>query len=117
MREELKSLADELARGEVRTAGIPHGTTDRAHSHSQVGHGEVEHRLQEERETLTRFDAELRDQDGAIKVKKQAVVDTDVLIKKFERNVQALAKEKAGYITGAINFENQHNWIAEESQW
>ena len=40
MREELKSLADEVARGEVRTAGIPHGTTDRwrgVSCHSGVG--------------------------------------------------------------------------------
>jgi structural maintenance of chromosome 2 len=117
MREELKSLADEVARGEVRTAGIPYGTTDRAHSHSQVEHGEVERRLQEERETLTRFDAELRDLDEVIKVKKQAVVYTDVLIIKLKHDVQALAKEKAGYITGAINLENQHHWIAEESKW
>ena len=117
MREELKSLADEVARGEVRTDGIPYGTTDRAHSHSQVEHGEVERRLQEERETLIRFDAELRDLDEVIKVKKQAVVDTDVLVMKFKHDVQALAKEKAGYITGAINLENQHHWIAEESKW
>ena len=117
MREELKSLADEFARGEVRTTGIPYGTTDCAHSHSQVEHDEVKRRLQEERETLTRFDAELRDLDEVIKVKKQAVVYTDVLIIKLKHDVQALAKEKASYITGAINLENQHHWIAEESRW
>jgi hypothetical protein len=29
--------------------------------------------------------------------------------------VQALAKEKAGHLTAAVNLERQHDWIAEES--
>ena len=48
----------------------PH-VTDHAHSHSQAEHGEVERRLQEERVTLTRFYAELRDIDEVIKAKKR----------------------------------------------
>ena len=95
---------------------VPLPLFHRACSHPQVEHGEVGHRLQEERDTLTRFDPELRDLDEVIKVKKQAVVDTDVLIKKFEHDVQAHAKEKAGNIAGAINLQNQHHWIAER-QW
>jgi structural maintenance of chromosome 2 len=51
-----------------------------------------------------------------IKVKKQAAVDANVSIKKLEHEVQALAKEKAGHLVGAINLERQHDWIAEESQ-
>ncbi|KAI0247376.1 condensin complex subunit SMC2 [Lactifluus subvellereus] len=96
MRGELKALADKVAKGEAE-------------------HGEAERRLQEERATLTRFDAELRDLDEVIKAKKQAAVDADVSIKKLEHEVQALAKEKAGHLTGAVNLERQHDWIAEEN--
>jgi structural maintenance of chromosome 2 len=80
-----------------------------------VEHGEAERRLQEERVTLTRFDAELRDLDEVIKAKKQAVVDVDVSIKKLEHDVHALAKDKAGHLTGAVNLERQHDWIEDES--
>ena len=118
---ELKSLVDKIAKVEVRTSPPVLATTgphvsDRAHSHSQAEHGEAERRLQEERATLTRFDAELHDLEEVIKAKKQAAVDADVSIKKLEHEVQALAKEKAGHLTGAINLERQHDWIAEESQ-
>jgi structural maintenance of chromosome 2 len=82
----------------------------------QAEHGEAESRLQEERATLTRFDTELRDLDEVIKAKKQAAADADVSIKKVEHEVQALAKEKAGHLTGATNLEKQYDWIAEESQ-
>jgi len=40
----------------------------------------------------------------------------EVTIKKPDHEVQALAKEKAGHITAAMNLENQYEWIAEESQ-
>ncbi|KAH9979381.1 condensin complex subunit SMC2 [Lactifluus volemus] len=96
MRKELKSLADKVAKAETE-------------------HGEAESRLQEERATLTRFDVELRDLEEVIKAKKQAAADADVSIKKIEHEVQALAKEKAGHLTGATNLEKQYDWIAEES--
>ena len=51
-----------------------------------------------------------------IKVKKQAAVDADISIKNLEYEVQALAKEKAGHLTGAVNLKRQHDWIAEKSQ-
>jgi hypothetical protein len=37
-------------------------------------------------------------------------------IKKFEHEVLALAKGNAGHLTGAVNLERQHDWIAGESQ-
>jgi len=40
----------------------------------------------------------------------------EVAIKKLNNEVQALAKEKAGHITVAMNLENQYEGIAEESQ-
>ena len=51
-----------------------------------------------------------------IKVKKQAAVDVDISIKNLEYEVQVLLKEKAGHLTGAVNLDMQHDWIAEESQ-
>ena len=44
------------------------------------------------------------------------MVDVDVSIKKLEHEVQALAKDKAGYLTSAVNLERWHDWIEEESQ-
>jgi structural maintenance of chromosome 2 len=54
--------------------------------------------------------------DEVIKAKKQAAADADVSIKKLEHEVQALAKEKAGHLTGVVNLEKQYEWVAEESQ-
>ncbi|KAI0249412.1 hypothetical protein BJV78DRAFT_1155766, partial [Lactifluus subvellereus] len=85
IRGELKSLADKVAKGEVRLDSPepwPHVTTVQ-HSHSQVGYDRAERRLQEEQTTLTWFDVELRDLDKVVKTKKQAVVDVDVSIKKL----------------------------------
>jgi structural maintenance of chromosome 2 len=72
--------------------------------------------LQEERATLTRFDAELRDLDEVIKAKKQAAADADVAIKKLEHDILSLAKEKTAHTTAVTNLEKQYEWIAEESQ-
>jgi structural maintenance of chromosome 2 len=66
--------------------------------------------------TLTRFNAELKELAEVIKAKKQAAADADVSIMKLEREVQALAKEKVGHLTGTINLEKQYEWITEESQ-
>ncbi|KAI9439026.1 condensin complex subunit SMC2 [Lactarius indigo] len=96
MRKELKSLTDKVAKSEAE-------------------HGEAERRLQEERATLTRFDTELRELDEVIKVKKQEAADAELAIKKLEHDVQLLAKEKAGHVTGATNLEKQYDWIKEES--
>ncbi|KAI0245037.1 respiratory-chain NADH dehydrogenase [Lactifluus subvellereus] len=101
---ELKSLMDKVAKGEVQLDSPepwPHVTTVQ-HSHSQVGYDRVEHQLQEEQMTLTWFDAELHDLDEVVKMKKQATVE-------------ALAKEKAGHLTGAVNLKKQYNWTAEKS--
>lgn len=72
--------------------------------------------MQEERATLTRFDTELRELDEVIKAKKQEAADAELTIKKLEHDVQLLAKEKAGHVTGATNLEKQYDWIKEESQ-
>jgi predicted nucleic acid-binding Zn-ribbon protein len=77
----------------------------------------MKRRLKEEWATLTRFDTELRDLDEVIKVMKQDADDVDISIKKLEHEVQALAKDKAGHLMGAVNLERQHDWIEEESQW
>ena len=76
---------------------------------AQTEHGKVEGQLQEEHITLTQFDMELRDLDEVIKVKKQAAANADILIKKVEHEVQALAKEKASHLMGATNLEKQYN--------
>ena len=51
-----------------------------------------------------------------IKAKKQVASDAEVVIKKLEHDLQALAKEKAGHVTAATNLERRYEWIAEESQ-
>ena len=118
MREGSSSRSRTRRNGEGRT--LPFSGTadprvaDNAHSHSQAEHSEAERRLQEERAILTRFKAELRDLKEAIKAKKRAVVDAGVSIK---NEVEALAKERAGHLTGAVNVERQHDWIEEENQW
>jgi len=81
----------------------------------QAEHAEAERRLQEERATLTRFDAELRDLDEVIKAKKQVAADAEVAIKKLEHDMQSLAKEKASHVTAVTNLEKQYEWIEEES--
>ena len=48
--------------------------------------------------------------------KKQEAADAELAIKKLEHDVAALAKEKAGHVTGATNLEKQYDWIKEESQ-
>ncbi|KAI0264934.1 condensin complex subunit SMC2 [Gloeopeniophorella convolvens] len=96
MRNELKSLADKVAKSEAE-------------------HAKAERRLNEERATLTRFDTELRDLDEVIKTKKQEAADAEVTIKQLEHEVQGLAKEKAGHLTGVANLEKLYEWIAEES--
>ena len=54
--------------------------------------------------------------DEVIKAKKQEAADAELAIKKLEHDVAALAKEKAGHVTGATNLEKQYDWIKEESQ-
>ncbi|KAH9957624.1 RecF/RecN/SMC N terminal domain-containing protein [Russula dissimulans] len=96
MRKELKALTDKVAKSEEE-------------------HGEAEGRLQEERATLTHFDTELRDLNEVIKAKKQTASDAELAIKKLEHDLQALAKERAGHVTAAMNLERQYEWIVEES--
>jgi structural maintenance of chromosome 2 len=76
---------------------------------AQTEHGKAEGRLQEECAILMWFDMELRDLDEVIKVKKQAAANADILIKKVEHEVQALAKEKASHLMGATNLEKQYD--------
>lgn len=82
----------------------------------QAAHAKAEAKLLEEKATLTRFDTELRELEEAIKAKKQAVVDVELVLKKLEHDVQTLAKEKASALTSVSNLEKQYDWIAEESQ-
>ena len=61
------------------------------------------------------FDMELCNLGEVIKAKKQAAANADILIKKVEHEVQALAKEKASHLMGATNLKKQYNWIMKES--
>jgi structural maintenance of chromosome 2 len=114
---ELKVLADEVAKSEVRDTSRAVPWCNIFTTHPTGEHGEATKcRLREERLTFTRFDTELRELDEVIKAKKQAASDAEVAIKKLDHEVQALAKEKVGHVTAATNFEKQYEWIAEESQ-
>lgn len=82
----------------------------------QVAHAKVSRKLQEERATLTRFDAELEELALAIKEKKQAVSDVDLFLKKCEHEALALAKEKTTSGNFVVNLEKQHEWIEDEKE-
>ena len=99
MRKELKSLTDKVANSEVRDTSRADPWYKLLKLIQQAEHGEAERRLQEERDTLTRFDTELSKLDEVIKAKKQAASDADVAIKKLDHEIQALAKEKADHVT------------------
>jgi chromosome segregation ATPase len=119
MRKELKSLADKVAKSEVRdtSCAVPFPWYKISTTHPTGEHGEAERRLRVERATLTRLNIDLRELDEVIEAKEQAVSDAEVAIKKLNHEVQALASEKAGDVTAATNLEKQYEWIAEESQW
>ncbi|THH05591.1 hypothetical protein EW145_g4689 [Phellinidium pouzarii] len=100
LRKELGKLIKELTRNEAGTA-----------------HAEALRKLQEERATLTRFDNELKELDGVIKDKKQAISDTELLLKKLEHDLQALTKDKTAAANFVANLEKVNEWIAEEKQF
>ncbi len=72
--------------------------------------------MQEERATLTRFDNELKELEGVIKAKKQAISDADLEIKKLEHDVQTLHKERTTAANFVTNLEKQYDWIEEEHE-
>ncbi|THG98165.1 hypothetical protein EW026_g3966 [Hermanssonia centrifuga] len=76
----------------------------------------AERKLQEERATLTRFDNELKELEGVIKAKKQAISDADLEIKKLEHDVQTLHKERTTAANFVTNLEKQYDWIEEEHE-
>ena len=84
---------------------------------TQVSHAKAEKKLQEERATLTRFDNELKELDRVIKAKKQTISDADLQLKKFEHDMQALAKEKTAATNFVANLEKQYDWIQDESEY
>jgi structural maintenance of chromosome 2 len=51
------------------------------------------------------------------RLKKQAVADADLQLKKLEHDLQTLNKEKAASSNFVSNLEKQYEWIAEESEW
>jgi structural maintenance of chromosome 2 len=83
---------------------------------SEASHAKASSKLQEERATLTRFDAELKDLEHVIKEKKQAVSDAELHLKKIEHDVQALAKDKAASANFVSGLERQFEWIEEEKE-
>jgi septal ring factor EnvC (AmiA/AmiB activator) len=82
----------------------------------QASHAKAEKKLQEERATLTRFDNELKELERVIKTKKQAVSDAELQLKKFEHDMQTLAKEKTAATNFVANLEKQFDWIQDESE-
>jgi structural maintenance of chromosome 2 len=83
---------------------------------SQASHAKAERKLLEERATLTRFDAELKELERVIKEKKQAVSDADLHLKRAEHEVQALGKDKTTASNFVANLERQYEWIVEEHE-
>ncbi|KAI5123009.1 hypothetical protein M0805_007631 [Coniferiporia weirii] len=98
LRKELEKLVKELTKNET-------------------AHADALRKLQEERATLTRFDNELKELEGVIKDKKQAISDADLHLKKLEHDLQALAKDKVAATNFVANLEKMHEWIAEEKQF
>jgi chromosome segregation ATPase len=125
MCQELRLLTDKVTKGEayIRISSQSYLRADCAHTtdrkwwwQAEQAEAEAEHRLQEERATLTRFDTELCELDEVIKAKKQAAADVEVAIKKLEHDIQSLAKEKASHTTAVTNLEKQYEWIEEEQR-
>jgi structural maintenance of chromosome 2 len=52
-----------------------------------------------------------------IKNKKQAVSDAELQLKKFEHDMQTLAKEKTAATNFVANLEKQYDWIQDESEY
>ncbi|KAF7981509.1 hypothetical protein HWV62_33069 [Athelia sp. TMB] len=82
---------------------------------SEAAHAKAERKMQEERATLTRFDNELKELEGVIKGKKQAVADAELQLKKLEHDAQALAKERTSALNFVAGLEKQYDWIQDES--
>ena len=82
----------------------------------QASHAKAEKKLQEERATLTRFDNELKELERVIKTKKQAASDAELRLKKFEHDMQTLAKEKTAATNFVANPQKQFDWMRDESE-
>lgn len=65
---------------------------------------------------LVRFDNELNDLDRDLKIKRQEIVDTELVLKKVEHDVGLLVKEKTGAVGLREGLERQFTWIGEEHQ-
>lgn len=74
----------------------------------------MDQELRREREKLSHFDEELKSLDRTMKEKKQATIDAEIALQKFEHDVQAITKEKASAINNAANLVKQYPWIADE---
>ncbi|OBZ73328.1 Structural maintenance of chromosomes protein 2 [Grifola frondosa] len=83
---------------------------------SEASYAKAEHKLQEERATLTRFDNELKELERVIKEKKQAVSDAELQQKKLEHDLSTLGKEKTSSENFVSNLEKQYEWIADEHE-
>lgn len=81
----------------------------------ETKHAEVDQELQREREKLSHFDEELKSIDRRMKEKKQAIIDAEIALQKFEHDVQAIAKERTSAMNNAANLVKQFPWITDES--
>ncbi|KAG2135565.1 condensin complex subunit SMC2 [Suillus cothurnatus] len=82
----------------------------------EADHARAEHKLQEERATLTQFDNELKDLENAIREQKKGVSDAEIELKKLEHDVVALEKDKVTQTKFVTDLEKQHEWIRDEYQ-
>ncbi|KAG2043992.1 condensin complex subunit SMC2 [Suillus americanus] len=82
----------------------------------EADHARAEHKLQEERATLTQFDNELKDLENAIREQKKGVSDAEIELKKLEHDVVALEKDKVTQAKFVTDLEKQHEWIRDEYQ-
>lgn len=82
----------------------------------ETDHAKAEHKLQEERATLTQFDNELKDLENAIREQKKGVSDAEIELKKLEHDVAALEKDKVTQAKFVTDLEKQHEWIQDECQ-
>ncbi|KAG1760257.1 condensin complex subunit SMC2 [Suillus occidentalis] len=80
----------------------------------EADHARAEHKLQEERATLTQFDNELKDLENAIREQKKGVSDAEIELKKLEHDVVALEKDKVAQAKYVADLEKQHEWIRDE---
>lgn len=81
----------------------------------QASHKEAEAKLERERETVSKYDKELKKLDASIREKKTVQAQREADIVKLENSIQELAKERETALHQVKSLEDAHEWIKHDS--